>query len=112
MKQRSGNGKFTIEIKDGYLEGSKYKRKDRTARIKLYAHEPTVRLEEVADAIIDCTFWGTRVNMCVDSNRFSKLNIDLIIQKSTNTVVTYNFNIFNYQSTGDVLPAIASNITL
>ena len=74
MKRKSGDGKFTIEVKGGYLEGSKYQREDRTAIIKLYAHDTSVTLNEVANAIIDCTFSGTGVNMRVDSNRFSKLN--------------------------------------
>ena len=58
MKQKTSDGKFTIEIKEGYLEGGKYTRKDGTALIKLFAEESSVTMDEVAEAIISCTFWG------------------------------------------------------
>ena len=112
VKQNSRDHKFTINIKDGYLEGSKYNNASRTAKIKLHTCEPSVTLEEVANAIIDCTFWGRGLEKTVDSNRFSRLDIDLVIQKLPNTIVTYNFNIYNYQSTEDVIRAIASYLTL
>ena len=112
MKQKTSDGKFTMEVKDGYLEGGKYNRKDGTAVIKLLAEERSVTLDEVADAIIGCTFFGCGLDKVIDSNRFHKLNIYLEIKKSEDTCVTYNFKIPNYQSTSDVLLAIARNITI
>ena len=112
MKQKSSDGKFTIEVKDGYLEGGKYTRKDRTAFIRLYAEESSVTLNEVADAIISCTFFGTGFDKVIDFERFDKLNVYLEIKKSEDLCVTYNFKIYNYQSTDDVLPAIACNIRI
>ena len=112
MKQKTRDGKFTVEIKDGYLEGGKYTRKDGTANIKLFAEESSVTLYEVADAIKNCIFWGGGLEKVIDSNRFFKLNINLEIRKSDSNVVTYNFKIPNYQSMSDILPDIASNITI
>lgn len=124
MKQKTRNGKFTIEIKDGYLEGGKYTRKDGTAVIKLFTEESSVTLDEVADAIISCTFWGSGFDRIIDSNRFHQLDIYLEIKKSKDTgltysiekfepiCVTYNFKIPRYRSTSDVLPAIARNIRI
>lgn len=112
MKQKSENGKFIIEVKDGFLEGGKYTRKDGTAFIKLFSEGPSVTLDEVADAIIDCTFYGRGLDKVIDSNRFYRLNIYLEIKKSEDVCVTYNFKIPNYQSTTDILPAIACNIRI
>ena len=112
VKQKTSDGKFTIEIKEGYLEGGKYTRKDGTAVIKLFAEESSVTLDEVADAIISCTFFGRGCDSVIDSNRFHKLNIYLEIRKFEDTCVTYNFKIPNYQSTDQVLPAIACDIRI
>ena len=112
VKQKTRDGKFTIEIKEGYLEGGKYTRKDGTAFIKLFAEEPSVTLDEIADAIISCTFYHSGLDNVIDSNRFYRLNIYLEIKKSDDLCVTYTFKIPNYQSTSDVLPAIACNIRI
>ena len=108
MKEKTSDGKFTIEIKEESLKGGKYTREDGTAVIKLFAEESSVTLKEVADAIISCTFFGRGI----DSNRFHKLNIYLEIKKSEDTCVTYNFKIPNYHSTSEVLPAIACDIRI
>ena len=84
MRQTTTNGKITIEVKKGYLEGSKYKRKDQTAFIKLFAEEASITLYEVADAIIDCTVWNTESDILIDSERFRWLNINLEINKNEN----------------------------
>ena len=77
MKQKTKDGKFTIEVKNGFLEGGKYTREDQTAFIKLYAEEPSVTLGEVADAIISCTFFCFGLDKTIDSNRFNRLKINL-----------------------------------
>jgi len=112
VKQKTRDGKFTVEVKDGFLEGGKYTRKDGTAFIKLFAEESSVTLDEVADAIIDCTFYGRGLDIVIDSNRFYRLNIYLEIKKSEDVCVTYNFRIPNCQATSDVLPAIACDIRI
>ena len=112
MKQKTIDGKFSIEVKDGYLEGGKYNRKDGTAIIKLFAEEPSVTLDEVANAIISCTFWGSGLDGVIDSNKFHRLNIYLEIKKSEEICVTYTFEIPNYHSDEDVLLAIARDIRI
>ena len=112
MKRKTRNGKFTIEVKDGFLVGGKYIRKDGIAFIKLFAEEQSVTLDEIADAIISCTFWNNGLDKIIDSNRFHTLNIYLEIKKSEDLLVTYTFKIPYYQSTRDVLPAIARNIRI
>ena len=112
MKQKICEGKFTVEIKDGYLEGGKYTRKDKTAVIRLYAEQELVTLDEVADAIVACTFWCSGLGKIIDSKRFFNLDIYLEISKGDGVTVTYNFKIPYYNSTKDILPAIAAYITL
>ena len=112
MKQKSMDGKITIEVEDIYLSGSDYRREDKTAIIKLFAEESSVSLYEVANAIIDCTFHGRGSVGTIDSERFSKLDIYLKIKKSEDACVTYNFKIPIYQSTREILPAIACNIRI
>lgn len=109
MKKKILDGKFTVEIKDGYLEGSNYNRANGTAVIKLFAEEPSVSLKDLADAIICCTF---TLYEPIDSNKFYRLNIYLEINKGLGTTVTYNFEIPNHQADCDVLPELAQNIRL
>lgn len=112
MRQKTKDGKFIIEVKDGYLEGGNYNRKDGTASIKLYAQEPSITLGELAAVIISCTFWRSELDRVINSTRFKKLKISLEIKKSEEIRITYNFEIPSYQSAEDVLLAIASNIRI
>lgn len=113
MKQKTWDGKFTIQIKDGYLENSvRYIKSKKVAPIKMFAEKSSVTLEEVADAIISCTFRGMGLTRIIDGERYTSLDICLKIPKTPVTNVTYNFNIPNYQSTEKILPAIACDITI
>lgn len=112
MKTKTWDGKFTVRIDDGYLEESSNYIKSETAVIELFSETNSVTLEEVANAIISCTFPGFGIDRVVNSNLFKNLDIYLKIPKSPDTNVAYNFNIPNYQSTEKILSAIARDITI
>lgn len=112
---------FTIEIDDKYLvqhEMGKFRSEEKTlAIINIEALNPSVKLTDLADAIIGYTFPNhcNPNSIClsgIDRELFIDLKIILTINKDSDCKVEYTFEIPNYCSTDSILPAIASELTL
>lgn len=112
---------FNIEIDDKYLVQHKRGEfrigKRTSAIINIESLNSSVKLTDLADAIIGCTFSHiyNPNSIClsgIDRELFTDLKINLTINKTSACKAEYTFEMPNYCSTGDILPAIASELTL
>lgn len=113
MKKISIDYKFTIDIDEKYFDDNYCPTEKEPAIILLRAESETISIEDLVNVIISCTFDENGLfEKPISQKNFKELDIYLTISKLDSSFAKYEFKIPNYNSTEEVLFAIARNVRL